>query len=83
MTLACMQPCLEKMGTEPDYYNGKELWPRNKQERNKVLYLFNNHFCLISKSEGVSFSKALDELPAKIKFADDYISNNNVIGYSN
>ena len=51
MTMARIQPCLRKLGTNLGYYNGKKIWPRNVTERNIASKLYNNHFCLIWKSE--------------------------------
>ena len=46
MTMARIQPCLRKLGSNSGYYNGKENWPRNVSERNRALEILNNHFCL-------------------------------------
>ena len=78
MTMARIQPCLKKLGMNLGYYNGKELWPRNITERNIALKLFNNHFCLIWKSEGVSFNQAIRELENNFKIVDNYITEENV-----
>ena len=45
LTKARIQPCLGKLGVNVGFYNGKEMWPRNIIERNKALFLHNNHFC--------------------------------------
>ena len=37
-----------------------------------------NHFCLIWKSEGVSFNQALKELKDNFKMVDNYITEENV-----
>ena len=42
------------------------------------MYLYNNHFCLIWKSEGVSFNQAIKELKDNFKIADNYITEENV-----
>ena len=48
------------LGVNLGYHNGKEIWPRNIRERNKALFLYNNHICSIWKSQGVSFNKAIE-----------------------
>ena len=42
------------------------------------MYLYNNHFCLIWKSENVSFNQAINELKANFKIVDNYITEENV-----
>ena len=78
MTKARIQPCLRKLGIDLGYYNGKEIWPRNIIERNKALFLFINHFCLIWKSQDVSFNQAVRELKDNFKIVDDFITEENV-----
>ena len=78
MTMARIQPCLRKLGIDLGYYNGKEICPRNITERNKALFLYNNHFCLIWKSQGISFNQAVRELKNNFKMVDNYITEENV-----
>ena len=42
------------------------------------MYLYNNHFCLIWKSQGVSFNQAFQELKNNFKVVDNYITEENV-----
>ena len=42
------------------------------------MYLYNNHFCLIWKSQGVSFNQAIQELKNNFKSDDNYITEENV-----
>ena len=42
------------------------------------MFLFDNHFCLIWKSEGVSFNQAIKELKDNFKIVDNYITEENV-----
>ena len=42
------------------------------------MYLYNNHFCLIWKSENVSFNQAIIELKDNFKIVDNYITDENV-----
>ena len=66
MTMARIQPCLEKLGIDRGYYNGERVFPRTVTNRDSALYLYNNHFCLIWKSEGASFNQAIQELKEKL-----------------
>ena len=56
----------------------KEFFPRTVTERNKALFLYKNHFCLIWKSEGVSFNQAIEELKDNFKIVDNFITDTNV-----
>ena len=60
MTLAGSQTCLINLGAEVGYFNGKKR-PRNFQDRKKEIFLYNNHFCLIWKSQAVSFIEAKNQ----------------------
>ena len=42
------------------------------------MYLYNNHFCLIWKSEGVSFIRAVKELKYNFKIVDNCITEESV-----
>ena len=65
MTLARIQQRLRKLGIELGQYNGKNC-ARIVVERNKALFLHNNHFCSIWKSGGVSFNQAVKELKVNL-----------------
>ena len=58
-----------------------KIYPRSVTERNKVLYLYNDQFCLIWKSEAVSFKNASDELRSKSKRVNKYVTDENVRNY--
>ena len=78
MTMARIQPCLRTLGFNLDYYNGKDIRPRNLIERNKALFLHNNHFCLIWKSQDVSFNKTIEEVKENFKNVDNCVTEENV-----
>ena len=61
MTMERIQPCLRNLGINLAYYNGERVFPRTVTKRDSGLYLYNNHFCLIWKSENVSFNQAINE----------------------
>ena len=41
------------------YYDGFRVYPRSITQRDVALKIHNNHFCLIWKSDGNSFNKAI------------------------
>ena len=43
-------------------YEGFRVCPRSITERSRALFMFKNHFCLVWKYKGVSFTKAIEEL---------------------
>ena len=55
----------------------KECFRDRLQKKNIAMYLYNNHFCLIWKSEGVSFNQAVKELKDNFKIVDTYITKDN------
>ena len=78
MTMARIQPCLRKLGIHLGYYNGERIYPRTVTNRKSALFFYNNHFCLIWKSEGVSFNQAVKGLKDNFKKVHNFISEENV-----
>ena len=78
MTMARIQPCHRKLGINLGYYNGERVFPRTVTNRDSALFLFNNHFCVIWKSENVNFKQAIRELEENFKIVDNYITEENV-----
>ena len=78
MTMARIQPCLRNLGVDLVFFNGERVFPRTVTNRDSALYLYNNHFCLIWKSEGISFNQAIRELRDNFKMVDNYITAENV-----
>ena len=76
--MARIQPCLGKLGVNLGYYKGKEIWRRNIIERCKALFLYKIRFCLIWKSEKVSFNQAIRETKGNFKRVDKYITEKTV-----
>ena len=81
MTQAKIQPCCNALNFKIGYFKVKEIYTWSVTERNKVLYLYNDHFCLLWKSEGVSFSKTNVELKSKWETVNNYIIDENVDSY--
>ena len=76
--MARFQPCLKKLGIDFGYYNGEMVFPRTVMNRDSALCLYNNHFCLIWKTQGVSFNQAIREVEDNFKMVDNYITKENV-----
>ena len=69
---------LKKLGIDLGYYNGESVFPRSVTNRDSALFLCNNHFCLIWKSQGISFKDAIKELKNNFKIVDNYITEEKV-----
>ena len=78
MTKARIQPFGRANNINLGFYDGGRVLPRSFTERKTALSLYNNHFCLIWKSEGVSFNQAIRELKDNFKIVDNYITEENV-----
>ena len=83
MTSARVQLFCRKHNIIIGRYDGFRVCPRNITQRNKALKIHNNHFCLIRKSDGVSFDKAIKELKDNFKVVDNVISDKHVKSYIN
>ena len=59
-------------------FNGKEVWLRNITQRDTALKILNNHFCLIWKSNGISFTSAIKEWKENLKSVVGVISDKHV-----
>ena len=60
------------------YFDENGVYPRSVTNRNSALFIYNNHFCLIWKSEGVSFIQAVIELKDNFKMIDNYVTEEKV-----
>ena len=74
MTKARIQPFCRANNINLGYWDGERVFPRSVMNRDSALYLYNNHFCLIWKSEGVSFKQAVRELDENFKMVDNFIT---------
>ena len=78
MTSAKNQPFSRKHNINIGYYDGLGVYPRNITERNTTLKLHENRLCLVWKSDGVSFNKAIKESKDNFEVVDNFISDKHV-----
>ena len=78
MTKARIQPFCGANNINLGFYDGDCVFPRSLTNRDSALYLYNNQFCLIWKSQGVSFYQAIQKLNDNFKTVDNYITEENV-----
>ena len=78
MTSARIQPFCKKYSINIGCSDGTRINPRNLSQRDISLFVYNNHFCLIWKSNGISFSQAIEELKNNFKVVDNVISDKHV-----
>ena len=78
MTSARIQPFCKKYNINIGCFDGTRVNPRNLTQRNISLFIYNNHFCLIWKSNGISFEKATTELKDNFEVVDNVISDKHV-----
>ena len=62
MTSARIQPLCRKYNINIGCFDGTRVNPRNLTQRNTSLFIYNNHFCSLCKSDGINFDKAIKEL---------------------
>ena len=67
MTSARVQPFRRKYNINIGCSDGFGVCPRNFTERETAIKIHENHFCLIWKSDGISFYKAIKELKTTSK----------------
>ena len=78
MKSARIQPFCRKYNINIGCFGGIRINPRNLTQRNTSLFIYNNHFCLIWKSNGISFDKTIKELKDNFKVVDNFISDKHV-----
>ena len=78
MSKARIQPFCRANHIGLALYDGERVFPGSVTDRNNALFLYNNHFCLIWKSKGVSFEQAIKELKDNFKIVDNYVTEENV-----
>ena len=81
MTKARIQPFCRANNNNLGYWDGERVFPRSVTNRDNALFLINNHFYLVWKSEGVSFKQAVQELKDNFKMVDNFKTEENVISH--
>ena len=81
VTKARIQPFCRANNNNLGYWDGERVFPRSVTNKDNALFLFNNHFCLVWKSEGVSFKQAVQELKDNFKMVDNFVTEENVISH--
>ena len=77
MTSVKVQPFCRKYNINIGCFDGTRINPGNITQRN-TLKTHENHFCLIWKSDGISFNKAIKEVKDISKVVDIIISDKHV-----
>ena len=78
MTKGRIQPFCRANNNNLGYYNEDRVFLRSVTNRDGALFLFNNQFCVIWKSEGVGFKQTFKELKDNFKIVDNCITEENV-----
>ena len=82
MTSARVGSFCRKYNINIGCFDGTRINLRNITQRNTGLKIHNNHFCLIWKSDDVSFNQVIkDELKPNFKVVDNVISDKHVKGF--
>ena len=82
MTSARIQPFCKKHNINIGCFDGTRINPRKLTKRDTSLFIHNNHFCLIWKSNAVGFSQAKEELNNNFKVVDKVISDKHVRSFN-
>ena len=76
MTSARIQPFCRKYNINNGCFDGTRIKSRNLTQRVTSLFIHNNHFCLIWKSNGISFNQIREnELKPNFKVVDNVVSD--------
>ena len=75
LTAARIQPFCRKCNINIGCFAGTRINPRNITQRNTSLFIYNNPFCLIWKSDGMSSDEAIQKLKDNFKDVDNFISD--------
>ena len=67
---ARIQPFFRANNINLGYFDGIRVFPRSVTDRDNALFLHSKPFCLIWKSEGVSFNPTIKELIDNFKIVD-------------
>ena len=78
MTSARIQQFCTKYNINIGCFDGKRINRRNLTQRDTSLFLYNNHFCWVWKSNGISFDKTIKESKDNFKNFDIVNSDKHV-----
>ena len=78
MTSARIQPFCRDYNINIGCFDGTKINPRNITQKNIAFKLHITHFCLIWKSDGISFQQAIKELKDNFKVVDNVKSDEHV-----
>ena len=79
MTSARVGSFCRKYNIDIGCFDGTRINPRNITQRDTALKILNNHFCLIWKSENISFNQVRkNELKPNFRVVDNVISDKHV-----
>ena len=79
MTSARVGSFCRKYNINIGCFDGTRINPRNITQRDTALKIHNNHFCLIWKSDSISFNQVIEnELKPNFKVVDNVISDKHV-----
>ena len=82
MTSARVGSFCRKYNINIGCFDGTRINPRNITQRDTALKIHNNHFCLIWKSDRISFNQVIEnELKPNFKVVDNVISDKHVKGF--
>ena len=82
MTSARIQPFCRKYNIKIGCFDGTRINPRNLTQRKTSLFIYKNHFCLIWKSDRISFNQVIEnELKPNFKVVDNVVSDKHVKGF--
>ena len=74
MIKARKQPVFLAYHFNIDHFKGKEEYPVSVTEKIKALHSYNNHFCLIWKSDVIIFNNATEDLNSKFTTVNNRLS---------
>ena len=79
MTSARIQPFCKNYNINIGCFDGTRINPRNLTHLDTSLFIYNNHLCLIWKSNGISFNRIIEnQLKPNFKVVDNVISDKHV-----
>ena len=79
MTSARVGSFCRKYNINIGCFDGTRINPRNITQRDAFLFIYNNHLCLVWKSNGISFDQVTEnELKPNFKLVDNVISDKHV-----